>query len=699
MNTQNTKPPNLETDASHDASSVNPTVRWIRHRVGLWSKTLVFAGIVLGTGLTLLAALGAAQQLGWIQSGSCNHGQGNGSSAGGSDVVYFCPMMCTPLRQSSPGRCPVCAMDLAPMKSGGGGGPQLSLQIDPAARRLANIQTVAVKSKRFEQTVRSIGKLAFDESRQKTISAYVDGRIEKLNVDFTGTIVAKGDHMALLYSPELYAAQVEYLVTRKTEKSQSSAKTILNGERLNLKESAREKLIELGMTPEQIVQLEKRNRAETRMQICAPIGGTVIEKLKREGDYVKTGEPIYRIADLTTVWLMLELFPEDAAKVRYGQNVEAEVQSLPGEVFVGRVAFVDPFVDDKTRTVRVRVEILNPDRRLRPGDYATAKVVIPVQRSGSIFDPVLAGKWISPRHPQVICNEPGNCPLSGKDLVSTERYGYAKNPSGMKNALVVPRDAVLMAGVHSIVYVETKPGKFEIRRVTLGSLSEREAVVVQGVQEGEKVVTSGNFLVDSQMQLAGNPSIIDPSAVKLKSFSPQPESGPLKLQVAKVRLLNGEAGSKLDGLYQAYFAIQKSLAADKKPATRDVKRLEESASKFAGSMDISMAVPHLKSIAESASKLTDGDLKAIRKRFKPLSHAVLRLAALIRGPKTAEVLTHFYCPMVPGGGGDWLQADGTLANPYFGSEMLRCGKKVRTLTVPKTGALPSGPQLSPTKRQ
>ena len=590
-------------------------------------------------------------------------------------------------------------MDLAPMKSGGGGGPQLSLQIDPAARRLANIQTVAVKSKRVQQTVRSIGKLAFDESRQKTISAYVDGRIEKLHVDFKGTIVAKGDHMALLYSPELYAAQVEYLVTRKSEKTQSSATTVLRGERLNLKESAREKLIELGMTPEQIIQLEKRNRAETRMQICAPIGGTVIEKLKREGDYVKTGEPIYRIADLTTVWLMLELFPEDAAKVRYGQNVEAEVQSLPGEVFVGRVAFLDPFVDDKTRTVRVRVEILNPDRRLRPGDYATAKVVIPVQRSGPIYDPVLAGKWISPRHPQVICDEPGCCPLSSKDLVSTEQYGYAKDSSGMNNSLVVPRDAVLMAGAHSIVYVETKPGHFEIRRVTLGSLSEQEAVVVQGVREGENVVTSGNFLVDSQMQLAGNPSIIDPSSVKLKSFSPQQDSGPLKLPVAEIRRFDGDAGSRVDEMYHAYFAIQKSLAGDKNPTTHDVKRLQSSASRFAESSDLSAAAPHLKAIAKSASRLVGGDIKTIRKRFKPVSHAVLRLAAQIRGPKTAGALIHFYCPMVSGGGGDWLQEDGTLANPYFGSEMLRCGKKVRTLGVQKTGALPAGPQLSPMKRQ
>lgn len=676
-----------------------PRLRRLRRRIGLLSRNLISAGIFLGVGLILIAVLGAAQRLGWIQTGACNHGETAEPAAGGKDVVYFCPMMCTPLRQSTPGRCPVCAMNLAPMNSAASQGPQLSVQIDPAARRLANVQTVPVEFKRVQRTVRSIGKIAFDESRQKTISAYVNGRIEKLHVDFTGTDVRKGDHMALLYSPELYAAQVEYLVTRKAETTKSATSSLLGGTQLNLKASAREKLIELGMTPAQIAQLEKRNRAETRMKICAPMGGTVIEKLKREGEYVKTGEPIYRIADLSIVWLMLELFPEDAAQVRYGQKVEAEVQSLPGDVFVGRAAFVDPFVNEKTRTVRVRVEILNPDRRLRPGDFATAKVNLPVQRSGAIHDPELAGKWISPRHPQVISSEPGCCPLSGKDLVSTKQYGYAADSIGGNKALVVPRDAVLMAGAHSIVYVETKPGKFEIRRVTLGPLSEKQTVVLQGVEEGERVVTSGNFLIDSQMQLAGNPSIIDPTAVQRKAPSPERKSGPLQLQIADVRRLAGNAGEDLDALFAAYFAIQKALAGDKQPAANEIAALRQSAERLANADGFPDRLkPLLDSIIKAAAKLADANLKTIREQFRPVSHAVLRLAANVRGPKMTRTFTHFYCRMVPGGGGDWLQAEGLLRNPYFGSEMLNCGKQVRTLGISKAAALPAGPQM-PSQRQ
>ncbi|MFQ5731384.1 MAG: efflux RND transporter periplasmic adaptor subunit [Planctomycetaceae bacterium] len=658
------------------------------------------------TGLVLIAALGAAQRLGWIQSGSGGESHGGQQAASKSDVVYFCPMMCTPLRQSTPGRCPVCAMDLVPMKSGGGQGPQLSVEIDSAARRLANIQTVPVKYQRVRRTVRSIGRLAFDESRQKTISAYVDGRIEKLHVDFTGTEVRQGDHMALVYSPDLYAAQVEYLVTRKANETQPASSSLLGETPLNLRESARQKLIELGMTPQQIRQLQNRSRAATRMQICAPMSGTVIEKLKREGDYVKTGEPIFRIADLSSVWLMLDLFPEDAARVRYGQKVEAEMQSLPGEVFVGRVAFVDPFVSEKTRTVRVRVEILNPDRRLRPGDYATAKVTLPILRSGEVYDPALAGKWISPRHPQVVCSEPGTCPLSGKELVPTRQFGYAETAPQNDKVLVVPRNAVLMAGDHSIVYIETDPGKFEIRRVRLGPLSEKEAVVYQGVKDGEKVVTSGNFLIDSQMQLAGNPSIIDPTAVlQIPSSPDKPSSwekkpGPLELQLADLRRFSGGVGIELDELYTAYFAIQKSLAGDKKPAARQVRRLQSAAKRLAGMTSLPKAAgPHVESVAKSGLKLTEGDIKAIRKHFKPVSHAVLQLSALARGPKTGGTFTHFFCPMVPGGGGDWLQADASLLNPYFGSQMLKCGKRVRTLGIQRTIARPPGPQMPVTERR
>ncbi len=141
---------------------------------------------------------------------------------------------------------------------------------------------------------------------------------------------------------------------------------------------------------------------------------------------MKAGDPIYRIADLSTVWLMLELYPEDASRIRFGQRVQAELQSLPGSTFEGRVAFIDPTVNEQQRTVGVRVEFLNDDGRLRPGDYATASIFLPIGQQGEVYDADLAGSWISPMHPQIIRDEPGDCPICGMDLVPTSRYGYTE---------------------------------------------------------------------------------------------------------------------------------------------------------------------------------------------------------------------------------------------------------------------------------
>ena len=432
-------------------------------------------------------------------------------------------MMCTP-PQTEPGRCPVCAMELVAASSSGADGPSNSITIDAAARRVSNIQTVAVMSMPMTRTIRAIGELNYDEGTQRTISAYVDGRLDRLYADYTGMVVKKGDHLALLYSPRLYSGQVELLLAKKAQ-SETRSETVkrIIGTGDDLYSSAKQRLMELGMTEEQIADLEKAGEANSRLQVCAPISGTVIEKLAVEGEYVKEGQSIFKVADLSTVWLMLELFPEDAAAVRYGQKVEAVVQSLPDRTFEGRVAFIDPQVDPKTRTVGVRVVIPNRDGLLRVGDYAKATINVPLSDSSQsvVFDPELANKWISPRHPHVVTDKEGDCPVCGIELVPAAQLGFTDQPSLGGEALVVPRDAVLMAGDNSVVYVEAEPGRFEIRRVVLGPHCGDHFVVRSGVKLGELVATRGNFLIDSQMQLAGNPSLIDPTRIQpAKETSP-----------------------------------------------------------------------------------------------------------------------------------------------------------------------------------
>jgi Cu(I)/Ag(I) efflux system membrane fusion protein len=424
--------------------------------------------------------------------------------AASSHERYICPMNCTP-PMGEPGKCPVCAMPLVVADSGSGG-DERSVSIDSAARRILGIRTAQVKESEVYRTIRTVGGIDYDEERVATIAAYVDGRIEELYAEYVGVQVAKGDALAVLYSPSLYSAQVEFLSSFNTP-----ALNALSGDGDRLSAIARDNLSELGMTESQIKSLQSSGKAQKRLQIVSPIGGTVIAKHKVEGDYVKTGESIYRLVDLSTVWLMLDLYPSDAAAVKFGQQVEAEFQSLPGEVYTGRVAFIHPMVNPKTRTVSVRVEMANFDGKLKPGDYATATIRVPAIARDEVYDPALAGKWISPMHPQIIRSEAGECPICGMDLVPTRDLGFVDQPLPGQAVISVPRSAVLMAGDNSVLYVEKEPGVFEIREVTLGVMTDTVAVILDGVSAGETVATDGNFLIDSQMQLGGKPSLMDPS--------------------------------------------------------------------------------------------------------------------------------------------------------------------------------------------
>lgn len=664
-----------------------------------WMRKLLPTALFLAVGLLLIVLVGLAQRVGWIQSGTSTTAS---TSEGGKETTYTCPMH-PQIRQPKPGRCPICGMELVPAAKKGANYDELAVTIEPAQRRLANIQTAEVKTQAVNSTIETIGSIEIDESRQATIAAYIDGRIEKLFADYTGIEVDKGDHLAIVYSPELYSAQVELLEARKALKKMSSAAlSVVREAQEKLVANSRQKLVELGMTDEQIQQLLSTGKAESRLTIYAPMGGTVTEKLAEEGKYIKAGEPIYRIANLTTVWLMLELYPEDAARIRFGQQVDAELQSLPGKTLKGRVVFIDPTVNPQRRTVGVRVEFSNEHGQLRPGDYAKAQITVPIGPQGAVYDAELAGKWISPMHPQVIRDQPGDCPICGMKLVPTSRFGYSQEPVKQKEALTVPRSAVLMAGDHSVVYVETKPGRFELRNVTLGPMLGDTAVILDGVKPGEQVATSGNFLIDSQMQLSGKPSLIDPTKYQPDKKSKE-KKGPLKFDSIQIEKLAGETGTQLEKLYAAYFKIQKQFAGDQPVKEAEATTLQKLAAQLAQDTKLSPTVrQELQQIAENAAHLHHLSLKEARLKFKPISHAVVKLATQVRGATAKEAYQHFYCPMVPEGGGDWLQPDLKLVNPYFGSQMLRCGELVETFAptgkVEKKSEQPSAGETKPEKR-
>ncbi len=418
------------------------------------------------------------------------------------------------IRLPKPGKCPICFMDLVPTSSTGDDIGERQISFSKAAVKLMEIETTPVERKFVTAQIRMVGKVDYDETRVKHITAWVPGRIDRLYVDFTGTVVKKGDHMVYLYSPELLSAQAELLqAVKAVEKFKARGSELIRRSILAMLEAARGKLRLLGLAKEQIEQIEKTGEVVDHITIYAPMGGVVIEKHRTEGTYVDTGTRIYMIADLSHLWVKLDTYESDLSWIRYGQEVEFATEAYPGEVFKGTISFIDPVLNAKTRTVKLRVNVDNHDGKLKPEMFVRAVVRTNIAQGGMVMAPEMAGKWICPMHPSVVKDTASQCDICGMDLVTTESLGYVKAELPEQAPLVIPASAPLITGKRAVVYVQLPdPNKpvFEGREVVLGPRAGDYYLVESGLHEGEIVVTNGNFKIDSAMQIQAKPSMMSP---------------------------------------------------------------------------------------------------------------------------------------------------------------------------------------------
>ena len=422
------------------------------------------------------------------------------------------------IRQPKEGKCPICFMDLVPADTSGGAGPR-EISFSEDALKLMEIQTTPVERKFVEARIRMAGKVDYDESRLKHITAWVGGRIDRLYVDFTGTQVIKGDHMVYLYSPDLISAQAEFLQSAKSAKNinPDSSELIKRSIRATL-EAASEKLKLLGLTEEQIGQIEKTGQPTDHITINAPIGGIVINKHITEGTYVQTGTKIYTIADLSQLWVQLDAYESDMMWIRYGQEVEFETEAYPGEVFKGRISFISPTVEPKTRTIKVRLNVSNLEGKLKPEMFVRAVVRSKIAMGGKVMASDMAGKWICPMHPSVVKEMADKCDICQMDLVTTESLGFLKTELSDRAPLVIPATAALITGKRAVVYVQKPDAEkptFEGREVVLGPRAGDYYLVKEGLTEGEVVVSKGNFKIDSALQIQAKPSMMSPQGQKV----------------------------------------------------------------------------------------------------------------------------------------------------------------------------------------
>ncbi len=599
------------------------------------------------------------------------------------------------IHQPKPGQCPICGMDLIPASSGGdedGLGPR-QLKLSETARQLAGIVTVPAERRFIPAEVRMVGKVDYDETRLGYITSWVPGRLDRLYVDYTGIQVSKGDHLVDIYSPDLIVTQEELIqALRAAEELKASGLNSIRETALETVDAVREKLRLWGLRPDQIEAIEQRGIPTDHLTIYASMGGIVIHKNALEGMYVETGTRIYTIADLSHLWVKLDAYESDLQMIRFGQKVELWTEAYPGEVFRGKVAFIDPVLDARTRTVKVRVNVPNPDGRLKPEMFVHARVEAGVSEGGAVVRTNLAGKWICPMHPAIVKSRQEPCDICGMDLVTAESLGYVDDdPAKRKPPLIIPASAPLITGKRAVVYVEDpdRTGVFEGREVVLGPRAGDWYVVREGLEEGENVVVQGNFKIDSAIQIKAGPSMMNPDGggpPPGHDHGGKPATGHEELAgpfdvPAKFR-------EQLDPVYSAYFEIQAGLSLD------DPDRSREGAKRFLdvlGKVDMTLlgGDTHLawmkqsQKLKDAAKGVAAGDIKKARAAFEPLSMA---LAATVKsfGSTGGMPIYRYHCPMAfDNRGADWLQKKQGTENPYFGSAMFKCGSEEETLVEKK----------------
>lgn len=533
-------------------------------------------GAVVAIVVTLLIGLASGYLL-WGGDASSDNMAAEAAQHEQAATEFWTCSMHPQIHLPKPGKCPLCGMDLISADSGSGLGGLRRLTIRPEQRALMRVRTVPVEKRFPEAELRLVGKVTYDETRLGYITAWVPGRIDDLYVDYTGVTVRKGDHMVKLYSPDLYTAQQELLQAKASVVDlQESDIQSLREAALGTVTSAREKLRLLGLSAKQVAEIEQRGKPEVHVTIYSPSSGLVIHRNAQEGMYVQTGTRIFTIADLSRVWIQLDAYESDLQWLRYGQEVNFVAEAYAGRKFTGQISFIDPVLDRKTRTVKVRVNVKNDEGLLKPDMFVRAVVRSRITSDGPVMDASLAGKWICAMHPAVVKAERGECSVCGMNLVPAEDLGYVVASNVTEEApLVVPVSATLMTGTRAIVYVElpdTEAPTYEGREVVLGPRAGNEYIIRHGLKEGELVVAEGNFKIDSALQILAKPSMMNPAGGQSSGGHNHGGSSGKEMEMPAEEMtksaLSEAAQARLQRIERLYAGITASIASGDLTATR-----------------------------------------------------------------------------------------------------------------------------------
>ncbi|OSY87558.1 RND transporter [Tenacibaculum holothuriorum] len=582
-------------------------------------KYIIYSGILI-----------AGLLLGWLLFGSSSkeEQEHNHDALTETNQIWTCSMH-PQIMQPEPGDCPICGMDLIPAQSGSDGLLADQFKLTKNAMALADIQTTIVGKGNIDgNTIKLSGKIAENEEANVAQVSYFSGRIERLNISFTGEKIRKGQLLATIYSPELYAAQQELITAASLKESQPA-----------LYNAVRNKLKLWKLSDNQINQIEETKKVKENFPVYATVSGTVTEKLVEQGDYVKQGQPLLKIANLNTVWANFDVYENQIELFKKGQKVLVTTNAYANSEFKGKVDFIDPILNTKTRTVTLRVVLSNKNDLFKPGMFVTANI------------------------------------------------DGAENKN--REVLTIPASAILWTGERSVVYLKVNPDQtiFEMREVVLGNQIGNEYEVLEGLFVGNEIVTNGTFTVDAAAQLQGKKSMMNKVGGRtmtgheghlgMNNSSSNEESDHTNMNERLV--VSEKFQGQLKIVFNDYINLKDALVKEdsknttvnatsllKNLAKVDMKLLSD---KTAHKHWMSLA-NKIKSSSSSISKTSD--IKTQRDYFKHLSSHLINAVQLF-GVK--EKVYVEFCPMADNNNGAyWLSKEEKVINPYFGEAMLTCGE-------------------------
>lgn len=543
-----------------------------------------------------------------------------------AEEVWTCSMH-PQIRQPEPGKCPLCGMDLIPLKEDEGNGSPYKLVMTKNAVALANIQTSELKEAQPEKEVRLTGKIKMDERHKFTQVSHIKGRIDRLYVNYTGETIMKGQRLASVYSPELLTAQKELIEALKYQQT--------NPELVN---AARNKLRYLRLTKQQIKSIEKNKKVQTNFDIYADVSGVVTKREVALGNHVMEGTPLFKVANLSALWVIFDAYESDLAWLKTGEVVTFKVAAYPDKTLKSRITFIDPMINPQTRTASVRAEILNNESKLKPEMFVEGMIK-------------------------------ARLPFKGK-------------------ALIVPKSAVMWTGKRSVVYIKNTDAAvptFELREVTLGQTLGNSYIVKDGLDKGAQIVTNGTFTVDAAAQLNNKLSMMNKN-VEVKGQKPKGQkktSQPLKItdyskttpQVFKDQL---KETIKVYLQLKNAFVNTNVTEADTQAKALEAKLAQVSMGLLKGKAHMAW-MKQLKVIRTNVQLI--GKTKEVEKQrthFGALSDALI-VSVKSFGVKQITLYKQ-YCPMAfDNEGAFWLSDKEEIKNPYFGDKMLKCGSVKETI--------------------